>query len=87
MNRLRASGSRLCNECETEGGHAEAAGDESHQKFPFPNVPRLGPVETATGSARTQEIEPSVERYLGEPALAFARTCATTFEMRAARVS
>lgn len=76
MNGLRASGRRLCNECETESGHAEAAGDQSHQEFPFPMSARLGLVETAIRGPRTQGIEPSVERYLVETALAFVRTCA-----------
>src|SRR4051794_12094543 len=53
----------------------------------LPHVPRCGPVEIATRGPRTQGIEPSVERYLVETALAFARTCATTFGTRAARVS
>src|SRR5438093_13485178 len=53
----------------------------------LPGAPRCGPTDFATRGLRTQEVRPSLDGYLVEAALVFARTCATTFGMRTARVS
>src|SRR5437660_9454480 len=61
--------------------------DSNLTKSSLPRAARCGPTDSATPDPTTQEMRPSLDGYLVEAALAFARTWATTFGMRAARVS
>src|SRR5437868_15549288 len=61
--------------------------DTNLTRASLPRTPRCGPTDFATRGLRTQEMRPSLDSYLVETALVFARTCATTFGMRPARVS
>src|SRR5438093_8154125 len=61
--------------------------DSNLTRASLPGAPRCGPTDFATRGLRTQEVRPSLDGYLVEAALVFARTCATTFGMRTARVS
>src|SRR2546430_12459793 len=61
--------------------------DSNLTRASLPRAPRCGPTDFATRGLRTREMRPSLDGYLVEAAFAFARACATTFGIRAERVS